>query len=77
LDGSKNKQKGKSEHIDLDARARITLAATTDIDESENARISKEENLTSEQIKDYLEDVLEEIKGTKDKTNKTNQKELG
>lgn len=61
--------------MDLDTRARIMLAATADIDESDNARISNEENLTSEQVKDYLADVLEEIKGAKDKTNKTKQKE--
>lgn len=75
MDNSENKQKGKGESIDLDARARIMLAATADIDESENACISKEENLTSEQVKDYLADVLEEIKGAKNQTNKTNQKE--
>jgi len=51
------------------------LAATTDFDESETARISNEENLTSEQVKDYLADVFEEIKSAKNKTIKSKQKE--
>jgi uncharacterized spore protein YtfJ len=75
LEHSENKQKEKNESIDLDARARIMLAATADIDESKHAHVSDEENLTSEQIKDYIADVLEEIKGTKNKPNKIKQKE--
>jgi hypothetical protein len=61
LDHSENKHKEKNESIDLDARARITFAATADIDESKNACVS-EENLSKEQIKDYLADVLDEVK---------------
>lgn len=75
MEHSKSKQKERCESIDLDARARITLAATTDIDESESARILDEENLTSEQIKDYIADVLDEIKATKSKSNRIKQKE--
>lgn len=55
------------------------LAATADTDESDNARTSKDENLTNEQVKDYLADVLEEIKHakTKNQNNKNNQKKQG
>ena len=74
MDHSENKHKEKNESIDLDARARITLAATADIDESKNACVSQE-NLSNEQIKDYLADVLDEVKGTKNKPNKMKQKE--
>ncbi|MGH9975087.1 MAG: hypothetical protein ACRD8Z_04540 [Nitrososphaeraceae archaeon] len=75
MDGSEKKQKGKSEPIDLDARARMTLAATytADLDESEKARPMNDENVTSEQMKDYLADVLDEIKGMKSKPNKAEQ----
>jgi hypothetical protein len=75
LDGSENKQKDKSEPIDLDTRARMTLAAsyTADLDESEKTHSMNDENVTSEQMKDYLEDVLEEIKDMKSKPNKTKQ----
>jgi hypothetical protein len=75
LEHSHNKQKEKNESIDLDARARMTLAATADIDESESTHILNEENLTSKQIKDYVADVLEEIKGTRNKSNKIKQEE--
>jgi hypothetical protein len=75
LDDSENKQKEKKDSIDLERRARITFAATADIDESKAAHVSHEQNLTSEEIKDYMADVLEEIKGTKNKQNKTKQKE--
>lgn len=76
---SKNKKEVKREPIDLDTRARIMLAATADTDESDNARTSKDENLTNEQVKDYLADVLEEIKHakTKNQNNKNNQKKQG
>lgn len=75
LDGTEKKGKGKNESMDLDARARMTFAATADIDESESTRAMNDENMTSEQMKGYLADVLEEIKGTKNKPNKTEQKE--
>lgn len=63
--------------MNLDERARMALAATytADLDESENAHAINDENMTSEQMKDYLADVLKEIKGTKNKPNKTKQKE--
>lgn len=53
--------------MDLDERARMTLAATytADLDESEKAHVSNEENVTIEQMKDYIDDILEEIKATK------------
>lgn len=51
--------------MDLDARARMTFAATADIDESEKARLPNEDKVTLEQMKDYLADVLEEIKDKK------------
>ncbi len=63
--------------MDLDKRARMTLAATytADLDESEKVHVSNEENVTIDQMKDYLDDVLEEIKATKNKSNKADQKE--
>lgn len=67
MDDTRKRKEEKNESIDLDARARMTLAATADIDESENVRVSNGENMTSEQVKEYLADVLEEIKGKKDK----------
>lgn len=74
LDGTKKKEKEKNESIDLDARARMTFAATADIDESNTARVSEEQNLTSEQIKDYIADVLEETKSIKNNPNNAKQK---
>jgi len=65
LDGTERRQKEKNESIDLDARARMMLAATSDIDESERASAPNEENVTIEQMKDYLDDVLKEIKDRK------------
>jgi hypothetical protein len=41
LDHSDNKQKEKNESIDLEARARITFAASTDIDESKNSHVRR------------------------------------
>jgi hypothetical protein len=69
-----HKHKEKNESIDLDARARITFAATADIDESQNARVS-EENLSNEQINYYIADLLDEVKGTKNRPNKMKQEE--
>ena len=51
----------------------MTFAATADIDESENTHAMNNENMTSEQTKNYLADVLEEIKGIKNKPNKAEQ----
>ncbi|MGH9982645.1 MAG: hypothetical protein ACRD8W_01665 [Nitrososphaeraceae archaeon] len=75
MDGSEKKEKEKNESIDLAARARMTFAATADIDESENMHVLSDENLTNEQMKEYLADVLEEIKGKKNKASKVEQKE--
>ena len=77
LDGTEKKGKGKNESMDLDARARMTLAATytADLDESKKTHAMNNENMTSEQMKDYLADVLEEFKDIKNKHNKAEQKE--
>jgi uncharacterized membrane protein YgaE (UPF0421/DUF939 family) len=77
LDGTEKRQKENNESMDLDKRARMTLAATytADLYESESVHVSNEENVTIEQVKDYLDDVLEEIKATKNKSNKADQKE--
>jgi len=63
--------------MDLDKRARMTLAATytADLYESESVHVSNEENVTIEQVKDYLDDVLEEIEATRNKSNKAEKKE--
>jgi hypothetical protein len=65
LDGTEKRQKKKNESTDLDARARMMFAATAEIDESEKTRVSNEDNVPLEQMKDYLADVLEEIKDKK------------
>lgn len=77
MDGTEKRQKENNESMDLDKRARMTLAATytADLDESEKVHVSNEENVTIDQMKDYLDDVLEEIKATKNKSNKADQKE--
>ena len=77
MDGTEKRQKENNESMDLDKRARMTLAATytADLYESESVHVSNEENVTIEQVKDYLDDVLEEIKATKNKSNKADQKE--
>jgi hypothetical protein len=69
LNGAATKPKEKNVSIDLDARARMTFVATADFDESEESPVSNEENLTDEQLKDYITKVLEEIK----KKNKFNE----
>jgi hypothetical protein len=57
------KEKPKDPSVDMDARARITLAATSDPDESENVEsISSEKEVTDKDVKDYLADVLTETK---------------
>jgi uncharacterized membrane protein YgaE (UPF0421/DUF939 family) len=77
LDGTEKRQKENNESMDLDKRARMTLAATytADLYESESVHVSNEENVTIEQVKDYLDDVLEEIEATRNKSNKAEKKE--
>lgn len=54
----------------------MTLAATytADLDESEKTHAMNDKNMTSEQMKDYLADVIEEMKSVKNKPNKAEQK---
>ena len=77
MDRIEKRPKKKNESMELDERARMTLAAiyTADLDESEKTHSMNDENMTSEQMKDYLADVLEEIKDIKNKPNKAEQKE--
>jgi hypothetical protein len=65
LDDSRKSQKEKNESVNLGARARMTFVATAEIDESDKDGVSNEENVTSEQMKDYLADVLKETKNKK------------
>jgi hypothetical protein len=65
LDGSRKRKKEKNETVNLGARARMTFVATAEIDDSDKVDVSNEENVTSEQMKDYLADVLKETKKKK------------
>ena len=76
MDGAVKKEKENNESMNLDERARMTLAATytADLDESEKTHAMNDKNMTSEQMKDYLADVIEEMKSIKNKPNKAEQK---
>jgi hypothetical protein len=65
LDDSKKSQEDKNKTNDLGVRARMTYVATAEIDDTEKGSASNEENVTHEQLKDYLADVFEATKHKK------------
>jgi hypothetical protein len=64
-DTRKSQKKKNNKSVNLGARARMTFVATAEIDESDKAGASNEENVTFEEMKDYLADVLNETKNKK------------
>jgi len=64
-DTRKSQKKKNNKSVNLGARARMTFVATAEIDESDKAGVSNEENVTFEEMKDYLADVLNETKNNK------------
>ena len=58
LAGTEKGHKEKNESMDLDARARMTFAATTDINESEKATLPNEEIVPQSCAKNYSQTFL-------------------
>lgn len=56
----------KDDSLDLEARARVTFAATAeDTEESEDSSKNEEENLSNEGLQKYLDEVMNEVKKAK------------
>jgi hypothetical protein len=67
----KEKKSSKDDSLDLDARARVTFAATAeDIDHEGNE--TYQEGISDQGWKSYLEDVMDEVKKEKTSTKAMN-----
>lgn len=67
----KEKKSSKDDSLDLDARARVTFAATAeDMDQKGNE--TYQEGISDQGWKSYLEDVMDEVKKEKTSTNAKN-----
>ncbi|HEU4448128.1 MAG TPA: hypothetical protein VFR94_25890 [Nitrososphaeraceae archaeon] len=61
------KKYSKDDSIDLDARARVTFAATAEEDIDDADKGTHQENISDDDLKSYLEVIMNEVK-KKDKT---------
>lgn len=65
LDDIEKSQEDKTKSNDLGVRARMTYVATAELNESEKDDVTNQENVTPEQLKEYLADVFEATKNKK------------
>lgn len=68
---SLKKRKAKVPSVDMDARARFTFAATSDVDDSEAVSNAYENQNSIDDVKDYLPNVLSETNKKGLKNNET------